>query len=627
MSVALVWSAVPALLTGHHGQLAAGTVGGLVLLLLRVIPTYHNDVSSGKTPMSIVMVSSLGMLLLTVSVYHPALWSGLGVVTMISGVASWLWYPPASFNPFRSSAHAIIALAFAICIPAYLEAIDYSPWVSGTLGRFPWATGNFIHPRILGTALSSVSLGLLVISWPLRQISLRTRILARLSLAVVLVTTILFALPMTIWAVLCIVASALMGVVYQRYAHARFDGDHVGLRRRSAFSSIAMIGLLLVSFCTPPLFAKFKHDDATSHEINEEIDAKTALHASPAFRLLVPRARTSSSELSKEIANAEWKAAWGTLPFGAGSGTHLDETIRRLPPSILNASSDVYPTLFNWHGPPHSMLAAMVIEHGIIAGFIWALMAFGGMLLAFLVIRNSTFPAAIVGVVGLSPALTIAFLRGGSQTVPMFAVLLAWFLLCAPLANAEERKAQRLVPAPSVPSDQRKAPRGRILILLIPAAIAAWFAIADARASTQTYHAYQALDRHDTVMALTRFHHANTIFSTPENLYNEAILLHQRHGAQAASHIDRLLDKAIHYRPHAVQFLTARAAWRLEQSGLVDKNEAEPLLIQAQHDIDRAYALMPDWSTVQELRDDIVRQRSKLQDDQRDQGPRRIQRR
>lgn len=602
LSYALAWSSFATLLTWRHSQLIAGAAGGLFLLLLRALPLNPCSEASGKTPLSIAMVSLVGTVALALPLAHPELWSAASLALMLSGVTVWLWYPPRFFSPFRAAAQASVALSIAVLIPVVLQLADLSPWHSlgsgaGLAAGSRAITGSFDHSETLTVTLLCCTLSLIVAAWPNPRVPRQTQLAAAVMVAVLSVTALLFAPAIPLYASVAFCAAAGLGALWRAGAS---EGDTLiqDLAPRYRLGAITAAIGMLVAFSSPALL--YQNDaqvfaDRNHHEATIELD--------PSWESADPLPATLQSELRR----SEWRAVRHHLPFGAGVGTWLDETLRYSQP-VIGIAPDAEPIRqAGWPDQPRSLLAAAIAEHGVLAAFVWILMAIGGLLLARLVIRHSRFPTTIASVIGVAPAVGFAMLPGTSQMAPMYGLLLSWFLLCAPLARAEARAAARLVPAESSAGDLRKAPRGRIFILLLPAVVVAWFAFSHLRWSELAAHGYKANREGSPEAALNYFHRANEALPHPATLFNEARLLEHFGGPSANEEIESLYTEALRRRPKAPSYLIARAQWRLRMHEVaVGDGAAEavlrPIVEEALGDIERALQEAPRWALAHQLR-------------------------
>lgn len=555
--------------------------------------------AAGKTPMAVTMFAVAGMTLLAVMTGHPQLWNGAMVVLMLSGVTAWLWYPPAFFSPFPAAAQAAVALSVAIILPIFLEYFGVSPWhyalhdeANHTVIR-----GAFDQSQTLSTVLFVSALSLIVAAWPNPSVPPRTRRFSQVMLALTCTTGLLIATPIPFSARVAIGLVALVGMFWRpqrAQAEGALEPQHTDTRYR--WGAIAAVLSVVLIFTLPPVLSQ---DSPYNQARPSGASSTTALD--PTWQTSDPL----PNELDTALRKAEWRAAIRNLPFGAGVGTSLDETLRYLQPVDGLRNHDEPTAQFGWPDTPRSMLATMITEHGIMALFVWVLITAGGLLLARLVIVHSVFPPAIAQVIGVTPGVTLAFLPGGSQMATALAMVLSWFLLCAPLAHAEARSAARLVPAPSTPSDQRRAPRGRIIILLVPAVFIAWFSIANLRWSASAYWGYRANLEGDTQQALEYFHEANQAFAHAQTLYNEARLLEQRDPA-AIERIDALYAESKTLRPRSPSYRISHAQWLLRRHAAVARDEphsAELLILaeRAHHDVLEARREAPRWALAQSL--------------------------
>lgn len=557
LAISVVWSAFADFLSWRHTQLLAGALGGLTLLLLRLLPTNARGTSAGRTPMAVTMFAMISAALLGLMSGHPQLWHGAMVVLMLAGVTAWLWYPPEGFVPFRAAAQASIALNAAILVPLYLEKLGLSPWHAVLRPDAAHAVlrGTLDHSQTLSSALFLSSMGLIVAAWPNPGVPRHTQRLAQSMLVLTCVTALLWVSPISFPARAAIAVAVCIGVFWRPHLrHARDARDH-----RYRWGALFAVFGVLIAFTLPPVASQTSpYAPAT-----DAVDMEPTAMPSTAWRIIDP----VPPEIDRNLRQAEWRAALVNLPFGAGAGTSAGETIRHLHASLDTGMHDPTIAPFGWANTPRSTIATLTIEHGIITLFVWILITAGGLLLARLVIIHSNFPPAIAQVIGVTPGVAVALLPGASQMASALAMVLAWFLLCAPLAQAEARMAARLVPAPSTPSDERRAPRGRILLLLIPGLFIAWFAIVNARWSKAAHHGYVALQAGHSSEALDAFAHANHIRISATTLTQEALLLEQLN-AEATDRIAARYNKAMHLQPRAARIRVAHAQWILRQHAL-----------------------------------------------------------
>lgn len=544
LSLSLVWSAFPNFLSWRHTQLLAGTVGGLTLLLLRLLTPNARGSSAGRTPMAVTMFAMISMSLLAWMSGHAQLWHGAMVVLMLTGVTAWLWYPPEFFSPFRAAAHASIALAVAILVPFYAELFAISPWhaaLEGSTHRV--LRGAFDTSRTLSTASFLTAMSLIVAAWPNPKVPVISRRIAQGILVLLSVTALLWISPIYFPARLSIALVALVGVFWR--PQRDFKDTSTSPRYRWG-SIIAVFGVLIV-FTLPPVLSQDSPYAAANTAETTHTPAPTAGSADP-----VP------SDLERIMRRAEWKSAWQNLPFGAGVGARTAPSLQELHPASAEDTLTLHPTLQT----SQSMLATQMAEQGVMALFVWVLITAGGFLLARLVMLHSNFPPVIAQVLGVTPGVTLAFLPGGTQMAPALAMILAWFLLCAPLAQAEARRAQRLVPGPSTPEDERRAPRGRILLLLIAGVAITWFSIANTRWSHEAHQAYAAHTAGDLDDAYTHLQRANSLLPNAYTLLDEAQLL-ERFSRDSTQKIEALYRAALAHRPQSERIHTAHAQWIL----------------------------------------------------------------
>jgi len=597
LSLSLVWSAFADFLSWRHTQLLAGAIGGLALLFLRLIPTNARGTSAGKTPMAVIMFAMISSAMLGLMSGHPQLWHGAMIILMLSGVTAWLWYPPEAFAPFRAAAQASIALSFALLCSFYLELLGWSPWHAALA---PHAShdvlrGALDHSQTLSTALFLSSIALIVAAWPNPNVSRITQRLAQITLVLTCITALCWVSPINFPARIAIAVAVAIGIFWRPHLkHTRNHHD-----RRYRWGAIFAVFGILVVFTLPPLLSQ-----RSPYANAQPASASAPSTLSTSWRVIDPVPTT----IDRNLRQAEWSAALRNLPFGAGAGTSADETIRHLKPDPETHTYEASAAPFGWANTPRSAIATLIIEHGIITVFVWILLTAGGLLLARLVIIHSNFPPAIAQVIGVTPGVAIAFLPGASQMAPALAMVLAWFLLCAPLAQAEARMAARLVPAPSTPSDQRRAPRGRIILLLIPGVFIAWFSIANARWSRSAYRGYTALSHHEHAHALGAFHRANRIRNSATILTQEALLLEQLE-PQAATAIEELYHKALRLQPRSALIHVARAQWfirthaapQASSPGIVTTPHT-PSLTRALDDLEIAQRNAPHWEAIAPLK-------------------------
>lgn len=599
LAVAVVWSASPHLLTWRHSQLLAGAIGGLTLLLLRILPVNARGTAAGRTPMAVTMFAVAGMTLLAVMTGHPQLWNGAMVVLMLSGVTAWLWYPPAFFSPFPAAAQAAIALSVAVIVSISLEYFGISPlhYALDSEAKHTFIRGAFDQSQTLSTVLFVSALSLIVAAWPNPSVPPRTRRFSQAMLALTCATGLLIATPIPFSARVAIGLVALVGMFWRpqrAQAENALEAQRTDTRYR--WGAITAVLSVVLIFTLPPLLAQ---DSPYSEAPSSGPTSTVALD--PTWHTTDPLPKALDTALRK----AEWRAAIRNLPFGAGVGTSLDEALRYLQPVDGLRNHDEPVTQFGWPDTPRSMLATMITEHGIMALFVWVLITAGGLLLARLVIVHSVFPPAIAQVIGITPGVTLAFLPGGSQMATALAMVLSWFLLCAPLAHAEARSAARLVPAPSTPADHRRAPRGRIIILLVPAVFIAWFAVANLRWSSSAYWGYRANLDGAPDQALEHFHEANRAFAHAQTLYNEARLM-ERETPGATEPIETLYAQAKTLRPRSPSYRVAHAQWLLRRHALTardaqDSAALQALVERAHDDVQEARREAPRWALAHAL--------------------------
>lgn len=591
LAVSLVWGAFPDFLSWRHTQLLSGAIGGLTLLILRLFPANARGTSAGRTPMAVTMFAMISSALLGLMSGHPQLWHGAMVILMLAGVTVWLWYPPEAFAPFKAAAQASIALSAAILSSLYLEILGLSPW-HHTLGpdaAHDVLRGAFDHSQTLSTALFLSAMGLIVAAWPNPKVPHVTQRLAQGMLVLTCVTALLWVSPINFPARVAITVAVAIGIFWRPHLkHVRNQHD-----RRYRWGAIAAVFGVLITFTLPPLCAQNSPYQPTK---TVHVSTQPVLHS--AWRIIDP----VPAAVDRNLRQAEWHAALKSLPFGTGAGTSGDETIRHLRADGQTHTFESSAAPFGWVNTPRSAIATLTIEHGIITLFVWVLVTAGGLLLARLVIIHSNFPPAIAQVIGVTPGVALAFLPGASQMASALGMVLAWFLLCAPLAQAEARIAARLVPAPSTPLDERRAPRGRILLLLIPGLFIAWFAIANARWSQSAYRGYVALIHGEDATALGAFHHANRIRTSATTLTQEALLLETLE-PQATATIDTIYERALALQPHSALIHVARAQWALRQNASLRASDraSDQALERALDDLYIAQRYAPHWQAVSPL--------------------------
>lgn len=567
-------------------------MGGLLLLLIRAIPLNPASAASGKTPLSIAMVALVGSVALAMPLSHPEIWSAASVTLMLAGVTAWLWYPPRHFEPYRAAAQASVALALAILLPLALELVGFSPWHGRGTGISSGlaVTSTFDRSETLTAALLYTGLALTVAVWPNPLVPRRTRTGAAILLGVVILAALFFAPGLPITAVIGFLIAGAIGTVWRANSS---EGDAFVRERAPRYRIGTAIGglAMLVAFSSPALLL-----DVEPQVFPTRTYESAVLDLDPGWNTADPLLPAAEAELRR----AEWRAVASNLPFGAGAGAWLDETLLELRP-VVGIVPDAEPTRqAGWPDQPRSLLAAAITEHGILAAFVWALLAGGGYLLGRLVVRNSMFPTSLAAVLGLAPAIGFATIPGTSQAPPVYALLLSWFLLCAPLARAESRQALRLVPAASTDSDPRRPPRGRIFILLIPALVVGWFALSHLRWSMESARGYQANIESDLPLALAHFERANAAMPHPASYFNEARLLEAADDPTLTPRIEAAYEEALRRRPNAPSYLMSRAEWRLRQheaiaTGPTPHNETA-LVEAALADIEHVLEDAPLWA-------------------------------
>lgn len=592
LSYAIVWSAASSLLTWRHSQLIAGATGGLLLLLIRALPLNPASEASGKTPLSIAMAALVGTVAMAMPLSHPEIWSAASLTLMLAGVTVWLWYPPRHFQPFRAAAQASVALALAILLPLALELAGISPWHGGGTGIASGlaVTSTFDRSETLTAALLYTSLALVVAVWPNPLVPRRTRTGAAFLLGVLILAALFFAPGLPITAVIGFLIVGAIGTFWRANSS---EGDNYVRERAARYRIGAALGglAMLVAFSSPALLL-----DVEPEVFPSRADETAALHLDPSWNSADPLLPAAHAELRR----AEWRAVASNLPFGAGAGAWLDETLLQLRP-VVGIAPDAEPTRqAGWPDQPRSLLAASITEHGVLAAFVWALLAGGGYLLGRLVVRHSIFPTSLAAVLGLAPAIGFATIPGTSQAAPVYALLLSWFLLCAPLARAESREALKLVPTASTEDDPRRPPRGRIFILLIPALVVGWFAFSHLRWSQESARGYQANIEGDLPRALAHFERANAALPHPASYFNEARLLETAADPALTPRIEAAYEEALRRRPNAPSYLMSRAEWRLRQheaiaTGPTPRNEVA-LVEAALSDLETVLKDAPLWA-------------------------------
>lgn len=588
LSVSLVWSAFSNFLSWRHTQLLAGAVGGLALLMLRLMATNARGTSAGRTPMAVTMFAMISMSLLAWMSNHAQIWHGAMVVLMLSGVTAWLWYPPEFFSPFRAAAHASIALAIAILVPFYAELLGISPWHHALedASTHRLLRGAFDQSRTLSTASFLTAMSLIVAAWPNPNVPQLSRRIAQAMLVLLSLTALLWISPIFFSARLSIALVALIGVFWR----PRRDPEDASTSRRYRWGSIVAVFGVLIVFTLPPVLSQaspYAHTATASSVANAPADDP------------IP------ADIEQTMRREEWRSAWQNLPFGAGVGS-------RTAPSPYGVSSEASGQLERAIHPGQSMLATQMAEQGIMALFVWVLITAGGFLLARLVIIHSNFPPVIAQVLGVTPGITLAFLPGGTQMASALAMVLGWFLLCAPLAQAEERRAQRLVPAPSTPEDERRAPRGRIVLLLMAGMVITWFAVANTRWSREAHLGDVAYASGDFDAAYRHLERANTWLPNASTYLNQALLLEQ-HTPEATEAIEALYRDAIAHQPNAARIHTAHAQWVLrwhmrasDPNSTLSHTPKSAELRSALHDVELAQRSKPVAQIVPTLRLEVL---------------------
>lgn len=599
LAFAVTWSAFPTLLTWRHSQLIGGAMGGLVLLLLRGVARTPDSQAAGRTPLAIAMTALVGAVALALPIAHPEIWSAASVALCLTGVTVWLWYPPAGFQPFRVAVHALLAMTAALLVPLLLDALTLSPWrttQSLSDASRPLA-GIFDRSDTLPTALLAVGMGLLVASTTRYAASTRWAAWLKALIAATIGAQLLVAQPLPLMGVGLLAATATGALILhaanawraQRRGAAPKPSASTPVRPRSMMLLLAALLLAsvlppVIQRANPSLFASGASDTLASSVLD------------PAWRVADPL----PVGLQMELARAEWRAAAANLPFGAGVGTWLDDTLAHLSPQPPMRPDEEPTRQADWPDQPRSTLAAAISEHGVIAAFVWVLIALGGVLLARLILRNTAASWPLVATSASLPAIAFLAFPGATHPAIVLTALLTWFLTCDPLAALEGDHRSRLVPSAVDPGDRRRPPRGRIAIILIPALVVGWFSIGHLRWSRHAALAYDAAASGDASTALRRFEAANRAMPHPATLYNEAALTALL-GNRAIDHAQMRLQEALRRSPHSPSygFMSGSLFLRWHQLAMAEPPNAETeaqMLDYARVELKMAVERAPNWA-------------------------------
>lgn len=599
LAYAVTWSAFPSVLTWRHSQLIAGATGGMWLILLRLVAPNPNGIAAGQTPLAIAMTALLGTVALALPISHPEAWSAASIVLMLTGVITWLWYPPQGMSPFRIARQTTLSMGFALLSALTLELFGVSPWrhnpVLTDLSR-P-ISGPFDRSETLTGALIALAVATMVALWTTPDEEVRTRRVGRVLVVLLIAANALFAPPISVGNLALIVLSIAVGVASTWRLAPTTTTPESGAKRRWTLLLIA--ALLVSSAFSAPL--------STS-----ETTLRPQLHnPSPLIDTLDPSWQVADPlvpELKDQLALIEWKAAARNLPFGSGVGTWFDETVG-IATSVYHLPESMPPNRqAGWPDQPRSFLAAAITEMGIIAAFVWAFFAVGGFLLTRLIVRTRAFPRVLAIFSGSAPILIVGFLPGASHPFICLALLLNWFLLSAPLANHDIQDGKRIVPRESTLSDTRRAPRGRILIIAVPALIVGWFSMHHTRWTRQSAMGYAEAARGNLNNALTHFERANRFLPHPATLYNEALLFEALHPNSDFDHALELYRQALRRRPHSSEYLVARTQTHLREHALLlasqgplAANRKNAAIEASVEDLQQAIRLAPHWGTPRRL--------------------------
>lgn len=601
-SFAVTWSAFPNLLTWRHSQLIAAAVTGMWLILLRIFAPNPAGVAAGRAPLAIAMTALMGTVAVALPVSHPELWSAASLVMMLTGITTWLWYPPVGLDPFRIARRASIALALSVLIALLLEALGISPLRINPIliDTARPLSGPFDRSETLSTSLVAITIALTVGLWTAPSAARRFRAIGSVVLVALVSANALFAQPLSPLFALSLAIATTLGTGAAMWAERSRGAGPLTSRARAwrLWTALVLSGMLLGSLITPP-FAP----------ASPTLQPRLETH-SPLFQELDPMWQSSDPlvpELKDQLDTLEWRGVLRNLPFGSGAGTWLDENVSTATRQLVLPEYDAPTRIAGWPDQPRSVLAAAIIEWGIIAAFAWILIAIGGVLIARLVIRTRTFAPELALLSGAAPVIILGFLPGGSHPVVCFALLLNWFLLCAPLADSDSEEGKKMVPRESTAADPRRAPRGRILIILIPAFFVGWFSIQHTRWTRQSGLAYAAAARGEIEVAHDRFARANQFLAHPATLYNEAKLFEMLYPNERFEHLHERYSEALRRRPHAADYFVARAevALRehqhvLETHGMSAAQALTPTLQKAASDLRRAIRYAPKWGAPRE---------------------------
>lgn len=600
---AVTWSAFPNLLTWRHSQLIAAAVTGMWLIILRLFAPNPQGVAAGQAPLAIAMTALLGTVALALPISHPELWSAASVVLLLTGLTTWFWYPPRGIDPFHIARRGAVALALAVLIALGLEVLGISPLkINPTLidtGR-P-LSGPFDRSETLSTSLVAITIAMTVGLWTAPDHAKRFRLTGSILVVALVAANALFAQPLSPLFALSLAAATTIGTGIAALAERARGAGPLTWRARSwrVWTGLLLSASLIGSLIAPP----FSKAEPT-------LFPRLEAH-SPVFRELDPMWQASDPlvpELKSELDNIEWLGVARNLPFGSGVGTWLDENVSTATRRLELPEYQAPNRIAGWPDQPRSMLAAGIMEMGIIAGFAWLLTAIGGILIARLVIRTRTVSPELALLSGAAPVIILGFLPGGSHPVVCFALLLNWFLLCAPLADSKDEAGKKMVPRASTEGDPRRSPRGRILIILVPALLVGWFSIQHTRWTRQSGLAYIAAANGRIEEAHDRFAKANRFLAHPATLFNEARLFEMQNPTSDFEHVANRYSEALRRRPRDAEYLVQRAQVRLRehQTVLSERGEEaaaelEPNLQRAIRDLKRAVKYAPRWGMPREL--------------------------
>lgn len=530
---------LPGFLSWRHSQVVAGVAGALLLLILRLLAPNERQRGSGSAPLALAMTALIGSVGVALVSGHPEGWNAASVTLILAAMVAWIWYPPRGFDPYPTTVRAIGLVVVLTVATVVLDAVGVQPFspVPGLMDPSAPPRGSFSHSD---TTRAVLLCGALLSATIAVRRPHHTTVFGLLA-ATAAVTLFLLQPPLSPIATISLTSLVALGALVRAFGGAPATDPRVpeiSKRRRWIGSTAVLLfagGLIAMSYVNP----ERPWDRATLVVDEGDPLVRPWLSADP-----FPRAQAADFD------GASLRAALRNLPFGRGGGTWLDATLMEMRHLEVSNESALL-RLEPWPDMPRSLLSAAVIEHGILALFIWLLLVFG----AVVVIRDSAriwhVPLPLAITVGALPAWLALCIPGASHPLLLLLALLSWFILASPAGGPDRSEMRGFFPSVADKGEERRPPRGRIIVLLIPALIVAYFTYEQAVSSREGARAYAARMAGDEETTLDAFTDANRHFPRFDTLYNEAVLRSQRTPLSERDRlrIELLLEQANEQRP------------------------------------------------------------------------------